>query len=80
MPIPRTDLNRIAAKHGCNVVYRANGAAHIEGEEPQLRQVWGSLWRQHRLAPRFVVSSKVDGVEQAGFPRIEVHPQVVSLG
>ena len=77
MPVPRTDLDRIAADNGCTINSFRNGAVHVCGTSEQLMNVGAVLWHKHRLSPRTVLSSKIDGVEQPGFPRIEVHPQAV---
>lgn len=77
MPVPRTDLERIAADNGCTINGFRNGAIHVLGTEEQLSNVGAVLWNRFKLAPRTVLSSKVNGVEQSGFPRMEVHPQAV---
>lgn len=77
MPVPQTDLVRIAADNGCTTHTFRNGAIHVLGTKKQLMEVGAVLWNKFKLSPRTVLSSKTDGVEQPGFPRMEVHPQAI---
>jgi len=77
MPISRPDLDSLAADHGCTTTHLRNGAAHVKGTGPRLKCVWDAIWSRYRVSPLLVLSSTVDGVPEAGFPRIEVHPQVL---
>lgn len=59
------------------VTKSASGAAFVSGDRAALDKASAEFLRLG-YAPRYVLSYRINGVPQDGYPRIEFHPQVMS--
>ena len=70
-------LRKTARAFYCKLYVKQNGAVHVLGNLSDLNHVQALTEQIYRVFPSKILECEINGVKQPGYPRIELHPQVI---
>lgn len=77
--VGRADVLRVIAK--CNlfplITTEISGSSYVTGDRSALDKASAEFLRIG-YAPLYILSYRINGMPQRGYPRIEFHPQIMS--